>query len=125
MFEPPQFNVNFDVWIPGHSPIGGPKDFSSPGQLYQWSHTFIPEFLVGLTRSYATITIRFPFDITTNWGFPFPMVGGILGWQDEFTNWWYYNVLFWERQHTNFPNQYFAFACFQCDGNGNHPDPAR
>jgi hypothetical protein len=69
------------------------------------------------------IYLRVPKEFVFDLGFP--IIGVAIGLQDQFTNWWYYRIRWWERVHADFPNEYAQWLVEQCDVNGTTPDPNR
>jgi len=111
----PQFNLLVKRWtLPNTPNSGGANQSNIPAQLYIPSRMEGIEQLDGFTSTYyPPIIFRLPAGVVTfsrSHIFSGPSSPQI-----------YYRVIFADRIHPGFPNQYDCFLTHQCDGNGDPP----
>jgi hypothetical protein len=128
-FSPPDFNLFFDFWYPGHIPAiwGGPDLIGVPCQLYVYSKPSLNVDQARIKEFNPPIYLR--VDQVTWFGtvFTAPVVDGFckmaIGPGGVYSAYW--QIAWWEVMHEGFPNSYVQALLYQTDSMGNIPDPNR
>lgn len=111
-YNVPNFNLRIRGWNPGHTPAGDPPDHTDvPAQLYVRTQSMIatdPFPPVGFKPS---IFLRFPTPSL------FVLNGSI--WEPHNEDPGAYNLVVWlQKVHLGFPNEYLLAMVSQCDAMG-------
>jgi len=122
-FTVPDFNLSFNVWIPGQTPSGFVASFFAvPGQLYVPPKAFA-DVVPATTANYEpSVYIRVDAATRNTMG---NLVGSIWGFTDASMLTWYFMVRFWTHVHAGFPNEYIMMQVDQCTSAGASPDTTR
>jgi hypothetical protein len=120
----PNFNLSIDLWVPGNTPSAGAADVSPElAQLYMHSRADIDNDASKLGSYWPNVVWRWRTKMQLAYALPWK--GGIIGYKDANTDWWYYLIDFWEHCHAEFPNAYILVNTRQCNDDGTIPDGGR
>ena len=115
-FTLPLFNVTFDAWTAGHTPVANvPDSTANPCQLYVNPRTPVDQ-IESLPGYYTpTIFLRIPL-----LGYR-PVLADIVEVRPPSGD--YYKARWVQNIHVGFPNEYVLAAVEQCDAAGATPRP--
>ena len=112
----PVFNLNANVWNPGHTPAVNVPDFTTFVQLYVSPHN---PFELNVLAAGNSINIDWLVLVKTAAA---PVGFGrntIFQCRPSFTR--YHKVLWHETYYAGFPQQFEGYLCSQCNANGTIP----
>jgi hypothetical protein len=122
-YTPPQFNISVNWWNPGHTPSADPPDATFNAQVYLPSRA--ANEVMDSTIEFHYPTVWFRLSIASWMLISKPAVHGVLGYTDDTGYVSFYDLIWWNVQHSNFPNAYVECQTMQCDSARGVPDVGR